>query len=149
MAVESVDGLRDLEKALMQIEKLTTRKALGRRVLKKAGQPLADDMNRLAPDDERTDDGLNESYVVSTKLNKRQKRAARRQEKDDVMMYVGTNDPAGLQQEFGNANHGPQAHVRPAWDSGKRGVLTTIKKELGHEIIKVAKRQAKKAAKGE
>lgn len=143
-----VEGLAELEKALMQIEKLTTRKSLGRRVLKKAGQPLADKMNGLAPNDEGTDGGLNRSYAVSTKLNKRQAKAARREPKDDVVMYVGTNDPAGLQQEFGNVNHGPQPHVRPSWDGGKNKALDMIKSELGSEIIKTAKRQARKALKG-
>lgn len=140
-----IEGLADLEKALLDIEKRTTRKSIGRRVLKKAGQPLADDMNAKAPEGEGD---LSGSYAVSTKLNKSQKRATRREKKDDVFMYVGTNDPAGLQQEFGNVNHGPQAHVRPAWDGGKAGALDTIKQELGSEIMKAAKRQARKALKG-
>lgn len=146
MAVTAkVDGLADLEKALMDIEKHTTRKSIGRRVLKKAGKPLADDMNAGAPEGEGD---LNTSYDVSTKLNKSQKSATRREKKDDVFMYVGTNDPAGLQQEFGNVNHGPQAHVRPAWDGGKHRALNTIKDELGAEIMKAAKRQARKSLKG-
>lgn len=139
-----VQGLRDLEKALEGIEKHTTRKALARRVLKKAGQPLADSMNAMAPVGQGD---LNTSYAVSTKLNKSQRRATRRKKKDDVMMYVGTNDPAGIQQEFGNVNHGPQPHVRPAWDSGKRQALEDIKDGLGTEIIKTAKREAAKKAK--
>ena len=146
MAKVHVDGLKETEKALWEIDKHTTRKSLARRVLKKAGQPLADDMNRLAPDDESTEGGLNQSYAVSTKLNKSQKRATRREKKDDVFMYVGTNDPAGLQQEFGNIIHAAQPHARPAWDSGKGRALDDIKTELGTEIMKAAKRQANKKA---
>lgn len=143
-----VEGLRELEKALLEIDKLTTRKSLGRRVLKKAGQPLADQMNANAPDDPSTEGGLNTSYAVSTKLNKSQKRATRREGKDDVFMYVGTNDPAGLQQEFGNTVHGPQPHVRPAWDGGRKQALKTIQSELSSEIVKAAKRQANRKTKG-
>lgn len=143
---QRVEGLKDLEKALMKFGKHTTRKGVGRRVLKKAGQPLADRMNELAPDDESTEGGLNTSYDVSTRLNKRQTRAQRKLGKDDVMVFVGTNDPAGLQQEFGNINHSPQPHVRPAWDSGKGEALNTIKRELAVEIDKTAKREARRKA---
>lgn len=140
-----IDGLKELENALMEIDKKSTRKSVGRRVLKKAGQPLADDMNFKAP---RGEGDLSGSYAVSTKLNKSQRRATRREKKDDVFMYVGTNDPAGLQQEFGNVNHAPQPHARPAWDAGKSRVLSDIKAHLGTEIMKAAKRQAKKQARG-
>lgn len=143
---QRVQGLKDLEKTLMKLEKHTTRKGVGRRVLKKAGQPLADRMNELAPDDEQTQGGLSTSYSVSTRLNKRQSRAQRKIGKDDVMVFVGTDDPAGLQQEFGNVNHGPQPHVRPAWDSGKADALNTIKRELAVEIDKTVKREARKKA---
>jgi HK97 gp10 family phage protein len=141
-----VEGLRELEKALMALDKHTTRRSVARKVLKKAAQPLADQMNRLAPSDPGTSEGLNTSYSVSTKLNKRQRKAAKK-DKSDVEVYAGTNDPAGLQQEFGNVNHAAQPHVRPAWDGGKRQALETIKDDLGDEIIKSVARQAKRKAK--
>ncbi len=93
MRVE-VLGLKELEAALYELDKHTTRKSVARKVLKKAAQPLADDMNRLAPDDPDTQEGLNTSYSVSTKLNKRQRRASKKN-KSDVEVYAGTNDPAG------------------------------------------------------
>jgi|13_taG_2_1085334.scaffolds.fasta_scaffold12816_3 HK97 gp10 family phage protein len=141
-----IEGLKELEKSLMALDKHTGRKSVARKVLKKAAQPLADDMNRLAPSDPTTSAGLNTSYVVSTKLNKRQRRAAKKH-KSDVEVYAGTNDPAGLQQEFGNVNHDAQPHVRPAWDKGKRQALDTIKNDLGDEIVKSVARQAKRKAK--
>lgn len=141
-----IEGLKDLEKALMALDKHTTRRSVGRKVLKKAAQPLADDMNRKAPSDPGTTNGLNTSYVVSTKLNKRQRKAVKKN-KSDVEVYAGTNDPAGLQQEFGNVNHAAQPHVRPAWDAGKRQALDTIKDDLGDEIVKAVARQAKRKAK--
>lgn len=144
-----VEGLRELERRLSELPKSTGKNVL-RRTLKKAGQPIADKANSLAPDDAETQGGLSTSYVVSTKLNKSQKRAMRKAKIDKayVEMYVGTNDPAGLQQEFGNVNHGPQSHFRPAWDSEKRNALNIIANDMGDEIIKAAKRLARKAAKG-
>lgn len=143
-----VDGLRDLERALMDLGKVSTAKAVGRRVLKKAGQPIADKANSLAPDDTETPGGLSESYAVSTKLNKKQRRAVRGT-KSSVEVYVGTSDvQVGINQEFGNVNHKAQPHFRPAWDSEKRPTLDRIKDMLGDEIMKTAARLAKRAAKG-
>lgn len=141
-----VEGLKDLEKSLMALDKYTSRKSVARKVLKKAAQPIADDMNRLAPDDPNTSEGLNTSYSVSTKLNKRQRKAAKKH-KSDVEVYAGTNDPAGIQQEFGNVNHQAQPHARPAWDKNKRKSLEIIKDDLGDEIVKAVARQAKRKAK--
>ncbi|NQZ76469.1 MAG: HK97 gp10 family phage protein [Ekhidna sp.] len=141
-----VEGLKDLEKALMALDKHTTRRSVARKVLKKAAQPIADDMNRLAPSDPNTSEGLNTSYSVSTKLNKRQRKAAKKH-KSDVEVYAGTNDPAGLQQEFGNVNHQAQPHARPAWDKNKRNSLEIIKDGLSEEISKSVARQEKKKAK--
>ena len=141
-----VEGLKALEKALMALDKHTTRRSVARKVLKKAAQPIADDMNRLAPSDPNTSEGLNTSYSVSTKLNKRQRKAAKKH-KSDVEVYAGTNDPAGLQQEFGNVNHQAQPHARPAWDKNKRNSLEIIKDGLSEEISKSVARQEKKKAK--
>lgn len=141
-----VEGLKELEKALMELDKHTARKGVARKVLKKAGQPLADEMNRRAPIGNDASEGLHTSYSVSTKLSKRQRKLAKRG-KSDVEIYVGTSDPAGVQQEFGNVNHAAQPHVRPAWDGGKNQALETIKDELGAEIINAVKRQTKRKLK--
>lgn len=141
-----VEGLRELEQGFEELEKLATRKAVGRRALKKAGDPLAEDMNRRAPDDPATEGGLHESYAASTRLNKAQAKLARREGRDDVFMYVGTNDPAGVQQEFGNVHSPAQPHARPAWDAGKRRTLAIIVRELGNELDKAVQRARRKAA---
>lgn len=141
-----VDGLRELEQSLMALGKHTTAKAVGRRVLKKAGQPIADSARSLAPDDPMTGgNDLRSSIAVSTKLNKRQSKMNRKlTSKSAVEVYVGTNDPAGIQQEFGNVNHGPQSFMRPAWDGTKGEALKIIQETMGDEIMKTAKRLAKK-----
>ena len=63
-------------------------------------------------------------------------------------MFAGVNDPAGVQQEFGNEHNPPQPFARPAWDANKTRALDIIKDELGGEIMKAARRLAKKAARG-
>lgn len=134
------EGGKDLEKSLMGLKRATA-KAVARRVLKKAGQPVADRTNSNAPEDSGD---LAESYGVSTKLNKSQRSKTRRDAKDDVMVYVGTNDPAGLQQEFGNFVHRAQPHLRPAWDALVAGVFRDIGDGMAVEIQKTLSRQRKK-----
>ena len=58
----------------------------------------------------------------------------------------GNVPPQGIQQEFGNRNHGPQPFMRPAWDGGQDALLEGIKDDLWAEIERAAARQAKKAA---
>ena len=126
-----------------------TAKNVGRRALRRAGAPLAAKMNAYAPEGGTSRDGpLNESYSVSTKLNKSQAKAARREGKDDVFMYVGTSDVAGIQQEFGNERHNPQPHARPAWQAERFATLDRVVSTLTEEVEKAAERARRKALKG-
>lgn len=152
-----IEGLRELDAALGALAEefgKASGKAVLRRVGIKALQPMAETTRSLAPDDPETGgDDLKSSYIVGTRLNKRQASMARRdQDKATVTVYMGTNDPAGLQQEFGNVNHGPQPHIRPAFDQHKMEAIEIVGKELGPEIEKtatrLAKRRAARAAKG-
>lgn len=60
-----VSGLKEIEKALFEIDKESTRKALVKRVLKKAGEPIASAMRAKAP----VDDGdLSKNIIVSAKI---------------------------------------------------------------------------------
>ncbi len=136
------EGGRELERALLEL-KGTTAKGVVRRVLKKVAQPIADKANANAPEAEGD---LNKSYVVGTRLNKRQRRAARNASRDDVTVYVGTNNPAGVQQEFGNAKHSAQPHFRPAWDAEKTGLVEKIGQSMRVEVEKAAARARRKAA---
>ncbi|MET3925553.1 HK97-gp10 family putative phage morphogenesis protein [Devosia sp. 2618] len=145
-----VSGLRELDVALGELPKATSRN-VGRRVLMKAGQPIADAAARLAPDDPATGGkDLKSSIVVGTKLTRRQASSHRKKTKNDKAFseaFVGTKDPAAVQQEFGNERHGPQSFMRPAWDQEKGAALDIVKAELGAEISKAAKRLARRAAK--
>lgn len=140
-----VEGLRELDRALGQLPK-STAKAVLRKVLKDAGEPLARTARRLAPKDEYH---LYESIDVSTRLSRRQRGLHRKENSPAFQeMFVGTNNPAGVQQEFGNDRHAAQPFMRPAWDAEKMNVLDLISVSLWGEIEKAAQRLARKAAKG-
>lgn len=147
-----VEGLRELDEALGQLSKAAARGVL-RRVGLKALQPVAETARNLAPDDPATGgNDLRSSIGVGTKLSRRQAKLARRAvkqggDKSFVEVYAGAGQiPHAHLQEFGTSRHSAQPFMRPAWDSNKSGVLDTIKSELGDEIDKTAKRQARRAA---
>lgn len=170
-SIMKVEGLRELDAALGDLPKATARNVL-RRVLKKAAEPLRADMESRAPDDPSTPSpDLHSSIAVSTKLKnsvgkaefravlqaggtKAQAGAALRTARSGgskafAELYVGPGEGGahGILQEFGTVHHKAQPFMRPAWDAGKDGVLESIKKDLGDEIVKSAKRLAKKRAK--
>lgn len=144
-----IEGLRELEQNLNRLSK-TTGRAVLRRTLKTAAEPLAELARGLAPDDPNTDhDDLVESITVSTKLSKTARRRHRKLKGNDAAeMFVGTNDVAGSKQEFGTVNHPPQPFLRPAWEQDQDALLGRIKDELGKEIDKAVARAARKAARG-
>lgn len=84
--------------------------------------------------------------IVGTKLTRRQARDARKEGKSFAEVYVGTADPAGQQQEFGNVNHPAQPSGRPAWAATQDEFLEGLGADLGAEIDKAAARLARKAA---
>lgn len=153
--VLKITGLKELDKALAELPKATARNVL-RRVLTKRAQPIATHASELAPDDPATP-GKSIRYVVGNTLSPRQRSLHRRQTKDDkafAEVFLGQEveagakaaDPAGVQQEFGNINHGPQPSLRPAWEAGKAALLDGIAEDMRAEIEKSAKRLAAKAA---
>lgn len=133
-------GFSDCETALAQLPH-TTARASARRVLKKAGEPIAEAMAGGAP--ERSG-GLAGSYGVGTRLTPRQRGLHRKQ--DPVEVFVGTADPAGVQVEFGNDHQSAQPHARPAWEAEKMRALDVIKAELWADIEKTVAR-ARRAGK--
>lgn len=139
-----VKGLKDLENALKDLPQANA-KAVLRRTLKEAGEPIARSARSLAP---KLDMHLSESIDVSTKLSRRQRGLHKKE--SPVEMFIGPGpDPAAHLQEFGSGpgNHA-QPFLRPAWDQNKDKALDTIANLTWVEIEKAAKRLAKKAAKG-
>lgn len=143
-----LEGFADLDKALAELSKAAGKGVL-RRSLKKAAEPMAELARSLAP--EGPTGNLRESIAYGTKLTKRQGALHRKMFRDDkasVEGFVGANDPAAVQQEFGNEKHGPQPFLRPAWDQDAMPLLDRLGKELALEVEKSVKRARAKAARG-
>lgn len=137
-----IEGLSDLDKALGTLPKAVAKSTL-RRVLKDAAEPMARVARQKAPVNEHH---LYDSIDVSTKLNRPQSRLHKKEDSKSFQeMFVGTNNPAGVQQEFGNVFHPAQPFMRPAWDAEKQPTLERITNSLWAEIEKSAKRVSKKA----
>jgi len=137
----TIDGLKDLDQALSALPRSVGKK-VARDVLRDAAEPMARTARQLAPRDEYH---LYDSIDVSTRLNSRQ-RSLHREEATPTFqeMFVGTNNPAGVQQEFGNERHGAQPFMRPAWDAEKTPTLSRIANSLWFHIEKAARRLARK-----
>ncbi len=146
-----VEGLRELDAALGALASEYGKPA-GKAVLRRTGiqalQPMAEAWRGMAPDDPQTSTpDYKTSIIVGTKLNKRQAALARKdQNKSTVTVYVGTNDPAGVQLEFGNAHQSPQPSARPAFEQEARPTIDRVGELLGPEIEKTAARLAKRRA---
>lgn len=137
----SIEGLRELEQAMEELTRATA-KNQARKSLKSGGQVFADDWKSNVPRDQNH---YYESIEVGTKLNKSQRRKHRKQ--DDVEMFVGSDDPAAIQQEFGNINHPPQPSARESWERTRSKVLRKITDDLQENIGKAVQRARRKALK--
>ncbi len=137
-----VEGLADLERALQLLPKANA-KAVLRRTLIQAGEPVAKTARALVP---REHGYLAESIDVSPKLSGRQSKLHTKE--SPVEMFIGPGpDPAAHLQEFGTGpGHQAQPFLRPAWDQHQAEVLDTIANLTWIEIEKTAARLAKKAA---
>ncbi|NWJ24768.1 HK97-gp10 family putative phage morphogenesis protein [Rhizobium sp. RM] len=136
-----ITGLKELDRALGQLPEAVAKQTL-RRVLKEAAEPLARRARQLAPRDEFH---LYDSVDVSTRLSKRQSALHKKEGGQSFQeMFVGTNNPAGVQQEFGNDRHAAQPFMRPAWDGEQVPTLDRIANSLWTEIEKSARRNAKR-----
>ena len=148
MATVKLEGFKELERELERLSKAAGKGVL-RRSLKKAAQPIASAANAMAPVGASGE--YAKSFSYSTKLNKRQSGLHRKMFRNDraaVEGFVGTNDPAGVQQEFGNILHGPQPAMRPAWDQEGGPTLDRLGRILWEEFKKSVERAERKAARG-
>ena len=136
-------GFKELDRALGDLKK-TTAKSVGVRVLKKAGQPIADDAKANAP---RLSGDTAESIHVGTKLSRSQKKAKRKAgSKHFAEVHVGPSaDEKGHLKEFDIEHAEGQPFMRPAWEGNKAKALHIIAAELGKEIQKAVQRAARRA----
>lgn len=172
-----VEGLRELDAALGELPKATARNTLlrvlrkaGKPIADRASELAPDDPATGAPD-------LHTSIKVSASLKNKvgsrefaevmsaggskaeavsALRAARRAAAGQgsfAEVYVGPESSSkknaikAIVQEFGSVKQAPQPYMRPAWAEHQNTVLEIVKRDLGDEIEKAAKRLARRAAK--
>lgn len=136
------EGGVKLEAALSEFTRPLA-KRIGARALKKAGDPILQVYRANTTVKTGT---LQRLEISGTKLTKRQARIAKREGKSDVELHIGTADPAGLQEEFGNVHQAAHPALRPAWDAeGGQKAVDRIIEELRDDIEKTRARVAKKA----
>ena len=139
-----LEGFRELDSALANLPKATARNVL-KRTLKKAADPVEQAAQANAPQETGA---LERSLIVGTRLTKRQARDARIDGKAFAEIHIGTALGRGMFTEFGTFKDHPQLWFSRAWGSTQGEALEIIKRDLGTEIEKAAKRYAKKMAKG-
>lgn len=148
----ALSGFRELDEALADFSKASARNILKRAAIE-ALEPMAEEMRQRAPTRASGGGDLKDNIAVSDKLGPRQKKLNRRASAGSfVEVHAGVADiggkhlPSGVQQEFGNENHGPQPFVRPAWDQESMDTLDRLKVALTDEIAKATARAQRRAA---
>lgn len=164
-----IEGLQELDKALEQIAKKSTRTATMRRALQKAAQPMATmaasyapyltgdleagikiraqamgEVGKAAYADAKRAGGTNADAVAAMRDARREAKASRIN--PAVALYMGpTRDLFYARfQEFGTINHAADPFMRPAFDAEAKPTIERIKPLLWAEIEKSIARAAKK-----
>lgn len=134
-------GLKELEAALLEMATKEA-KRLGRLALRNAAKPI------LAEYKARTKIKTGElvsNESAGTRLNKRQRSLTPRPGPSEIEIHIGTADPGGLMEEFGNRNQVANPALTPAWD--KEGGETALRR-MGDELGAGFERYAARAKKG-
>lgn len=147
MKVEFKGGA-ELEAALGRLKTKATARNTAERALKLAAQPIRDEWERLAPEDEG-------DLKRSIKIGKAVKGFQKQSRGDTVLTFVGIDESIDKRLhiyaeviEFGNSSHPAQPAGRPAWESQKQVALDRLADDLRSEILKTEARAARKAARG-
>jgi HK97 gp10 family phage protein len=140
-----IEGLRELQTAIEQLPKATG-KSVMRKVLMARAKPIAAAAKTYVPVESGE---LRDSIIASTRLSKRQKRAAK-ETASYVEVYAGPGPlPYAHLVEYGSVhNPTPEPFMRPAWDGLKGSLLDAIKEDLWSEIQKAVGKLARKATSG-
>lgn len=152
-----LSGQKELAEAFEELPK-SVGNAVLRTTITKALRPVRDDAKNFVRRDEHD---LAESIVISTRLNKRQRRIYGKH--GDVVVYAGPSHPKGAHGHLLEFGTGPRYHkttgryvgvmparpfMRPAWDANRGRVLQTIREDLWANIVKAAQRLRKRAEAG-
>jgi HK97 gp10 family phage protein len=157
-----VEGLKDLEAALVELGDEKVRKASARRALVKVAKPIAEEAKRRAPVRRgylersiKVGSGGNVgkqafAQVLQSGGSREDAVAALRDAqrgKSAVEISIGPGrHPQAIFQEFGTENHAPQPFMRPAWESARNRLIPDIQKEIWIDIRKTTERAERKAA---
>jgi HK97 gp10 family phage protein len=161
-----IDGLSEIQAALRELPKVTSRDIM-KRVLAKYAKPVEETVRSLAPVDTgrlkrsirmrvRATGGDHGKAAFAAAMSSgasrsdagRAAREANRGKSGTVEVRIGAwGIPYAHLQEFGAPQHGPQAFLRPALDQHKDRVIANVTDDMWREIRSVFARRAKKAAK--
>jgi hypothetical protein len=133
-------GLKDLEAALLEMATKEA-KRIGKLALRNAAKPILSEYK--ARTKVKTGD-LVSNESAGTRLNKRQRSLTPRPGPSEIEIHIGTADPGGIMEEFGNRNQVANPALTPAWDKeGGETALRRIGEELGAGIERFAARAKK------
>lgn len=140
--VVKVEGLKDIDQALIDIGKPATSKNIARRALVEAATPIDRGWRQRV----RVDTGsLKDSGGIGTRLTRRQR--AQHKKTAPVEIHVGPGPhPQAITEEFGTKDQAPHPSLRPAWDEHSADLPKVIGDQLWFEIEHAAKRAARKSA---
>jgi HK97 gp10 family phage protein len=147
-----VEGLDGLLAALEELPKRTTQKAVVRRSLKQAAEPIRNLAASLAPYDasQSTFYHLRDDVIVSDKTTARDGDPGA--PPGSVTVFVGPDKRLirhhGIMVEFGTFKDRAQPFMRPAWEAGKERSLNLLGYYMWVEIDATAHRLAARAARG-
>lgn len=162
-----IEGMAETSSALAELTKATQRNVM-RRVLQRAGEPIAEEARRLVP---VASGDLRDSISVlprvrntvgdaayASALEGGATRAGAVTAKRDALrtsnggssfaeMFVGPISlPYAHMIEFGTVNMEPRPYMRPAFDAKSGEAVAIIARDMGKEIDRAAQRTARKAA---
>lgn len=146
MSKVQILGLKEVDRALQELPRATSKNVM-RRVLRKRAEPIAFLATQYVPVDSGD---LGNSIEIATRLTPRQRKYQRSKGMDigadAVVLYVGSSSPVAHLQEFGTRHHAAQPFIRPAFEQLKHTVTEGLREDLWNEVKKSADRLARKNA---
>lgn len=126
MAEFTVEGMDDLLKSMESLP-LALQKNIIVRSLRKAGQPIAEEIERRAPDDPDTPGSRIETNIRVQVSD---------QTATGAVARIGptTGGFPGIFAELGTAHQTAKPFIRPAFESTKEQALSILGDELGDQI---------------
>lgn len=162
-----ITGMKDLLANLKNIEKTSTQKAVLRKTIDEASQPMLADAKARASSvvgkSPYSRKGANkrmaDSFRLSSRLTKEAKRYNKNMGYEDsktaVTRHLGSNHKAAVMTELGTKPHilggrfkgakhpgtEPKPMLRPAFDNNKQKVVNNLAEIMGRNIEKAIKKQ--------